>query len=269
MKKFIFVFFLFLAAGGTAFFFGWTHLCVPVGSYGVINSKTHGLYTKVIRDGQFRWLWYKLIPKNVKISVYSVYAVNHPLTSSGSLKSGDAYASLAGIEADFSWDIKGELSFNINPESLPEFTAMENVNDNSELRRAEEKLADRIGSLALQRIVGYMESGDEGKIEAILIGASVPELETEIYTSFPEIENLSYSIQVARYPDFALYRSVRELYQEYMVRQTELLKPGMAKDAENRLGGMIRMDELAKYGELLTKYPILLQYLALEKGIAP
>ena len=266
MKKFIFFLFFLLAAGGTGFFFGWTQLSVPPGSYGVMRSKSHGLETQVIRDGEFRWLWYKLLPTNVKITVFNIETVKHPIRSSGSLRSGEIYTSLAGIKADFSWEINGDLSFNINPDYLPAFTARENINDDADLRKAEERLAERIGGLALQRIIGYMENGEEKIIDALLIGASVPELENEIYRVFPEIENLNCLIKVNRYPDFTLYRSVKELYEEYQARQNAVLRSSIAGEAESQMEGKIRMDELAKYGELLTKYPILLQYLALEMG---
>ena len=43
------------------------------------------------------------------------------------------------------------------------------------------------------------------------------------------------------------------------IQNENLLRP------ETRVASSIRLDELEKYGELLTKYPILLQYLALEK----
>ena len=269
MKKFIFILLFLLAAGGAGFFFGWTQLKVPPGAYGVIRSKTHGLEPKVIREGEFRWLWYKLLPTNVNISVYTLGTVKHSIRSSGSLRSGGTYASLAGIEADFSWEIRGDLSFSINPVNLPEFTARENITSDEELRRAEERLAERIGSLALQRIIGYIENDEENKIESLLIGASVPELDNEIYRAFPEIENLSCTIQVVRYPDFTLYKTLKILYEEYLGRQSAILRPDITREAESRIDGRIRLDELAKYGELLTKYPILLQYLALEKGLAP
>jgi len=269
MKKFIFFLFFLLALGGTAFFFGWTKLSVAPGSYGVLQSKTHGLETRVIRDGEIQWLWYKLIPNNVQITVYTINTVKHPFRSSGSLKSGELYATLAGIDADFSWDIKGEVSFNIIPDHLPGFTNRENVGDDADLRKAEERLAERIGGLMLQRIIGFIENGDDSKIESLLIGASLPDLENEIYRIFPEIENLNCTIQVSNYPDFALYRSVRSLYQEYLIHQNTLLRPDIAREAESRIEGRLRLDELAKYGELLTKYPILLQYLALEKSQLP
>ena len=269
MKKFLVFLFFLLVLGGTGFFFGWAQLKVPPGSYGVIRSKTHGLDPTIIRDGEIRWIWYKLLPTNVKISVYTINTVKHQIRNTGSLRSGAVYASLAGIDADFSWNINGEISFNIRPERLPELCGKENINDDADLRKAEEILAERIGGMTLQRVVGYIENNDEKKIESLAIGASIPELESEISASFPEIENLSCTIRVLNYPDFALYQSIKALYQEYLARQSAVLKPEIVRDAENRIEGRIRLDELAQYGELLTKYPILLQYLALERGISP
>ena len=266
MKKFIF-FFLLLAAGGTGFFFGWTKLTVPPGSYGVMLSKTHGLEPNIIKDGEFRWIWYKLIPTNVEISVYTIETVKHPIKSSGRLLSGEVYTALAGVEADFSWEINGELNFNIKPESLPAFTARENISDIEGLRMAEKRLAERIGSALLKSVADFIENEDEKMLEYMLIGASLPNLESEIQKNYPEVENVGCIIHMSRYPDFTLYKSVRALYEEYLIRQNASLRPGIAKEAESRIEGRIRLDELTQYGELLTKYPILLQYLALEKGL--
>jgi hypothetical protein len=54
----------------------------------------------------------------------------------------------------------------------------------------------------------------------------------------------------------------------FMTRQGELLKTDISASAERHLSARLRSDELEKYGELLTKYPVLLQYLALEGGAA-
>jgi len=269
MKKFVFFLFFLLAAGGAGFFFGWAQFSVPPGSFGVMRSKTHGLEANVIKNGELNWFWYKLIPTNAKITVFNINTVKYPIKSSGSLSSGELYMSLAGIQADFSWDINGELSFNINPEHLPAFTDRENINNDADLRTAEKELAERISSRALQRIISYMENADEAKIESMLIGASIPELEEDIYRVFPEIENLNCLIHVNRYPDFVLYRSIKALYEEYQARQRSILGPNIARGAESRIESRIRMDELAQYGDLLTRYPILLQFLALEKGLVP
>jgi len=266
MKKFLFFLLLLILIGGTGFFFGWTHLTVPAGSYGVMRSKTHGLDSRIIRDGEFRWIWYKLIPKNVKISVYTLGQVKRSFKNSGNLNSGQTYAALAGVQADFSWEISGELSFSLKPEILPELTARENISDDTGLRRAEEALAGRMETFALQRIKSYTDGDDEEKMKTINLTGSLPELNSEIQAAFPEIENLTCTINVVRYPDYILYQSVKTLYREYIARQKAVLSSDIANDAGKRTDMNIRMDELAKYGELLVKYPILLKYLAIEKG---
>jgi len=267
MKKFLF-FLVFLAVlGGTGFFLGWAQLTVPPGSYGVLRSKTHGLDPQVIREGEFRWLWYKLIPTNVAISTYTLGPVTRPIRSSGTLSSGEAYAALAGIEADFSWEISGEISFSIRPEALPQMVARENLRSNEDLRMAEERLAERIEHFVLQRLRAFADREDGEKLAAIRFTGSLPELDDEILRAFPEIQNLICTIRVVRFPDYILYRSLKELYREYVSLLSATLNPNIAREAEARMNINLRLEELARYGELLTRYPILLNFLALEKGI--
>ena len=269
MKKFLFVLILLIILGGVIFLLGWTQLTVPPGSYGVMHSKTHGLEERVISDGEFRWLWYKILPTNTTVSVFNLYPVRHSIRSSGSLSSGQVYASLAGLDAEFNWEITGDIVFSIKPEYLPALTARENVSDDSGLREVERGIAANIERLLLQRIKTYADSGDETRLETLRIAGTLPELDREIETQFPEIENFSCIIRSVRFPDYQLYRSVKRIYDDYLARQNELLRQEVTKEAETRIDTRTRIDELAMYGELLTKYPILLQFMALEKGIAP
>jgi len=267
MKKFLFVLFLLIVLGGTVFFLGWAQLTVPPGSYGVMRTKTHGLETEVIRDGEFRWFWYKVIPTNANVSVFTIKPVKRSIKSSGVLTSGDVYATLAGLSADFSWEISGEISFSLKPECLPEFTAKENINDDEDLRKAEENLAAKIETLVLQRLRNYADNTNGEEINAIDFAASHPEISGEIESLIPEIENLICTIQFVRVPDYTLYQSLFSLYKEYLARQNAILSVDVAREAERKINSRIRMEELAQYGELLTKYPILIQYLNMEKDL--
>ena len=265
MKKFLFVFIFVIILAGTFFFLGWAQLTVPPGSYGVMRSKTHGLESKVISDGEFRWIWYKAIPTNAQVSVFNLGPHKHSIRSTGSLPSGQVYAAMAGLDADFSWEITGELSFNLRPDLLPELTARENIKTNEDLGKIEENLALKIENLLLQRIRIYADGEDVEKMESLILGGSLPMLNNEIQALFPEVENLNCSIRVVRYPDYALYKSVKDLYQEYLAQQNETLRQDIVRDAQKRIETRIRMDELSRYGELLSKYPILLQYLSIER----
>ncbi|MDR2178508.1 MAG: hypothetical protein LBP20_10790, partial [Treponema sp.] len=102
MKKF-FCFLLIIIAAGTVFFLGWAQLTVPPGSYGVMRSKTHGVDPRLIREGEFRWVWYKLIPTNVGITIFTPRHVERSICLAGTLPLGDAYGSMVGLDTDFSY----------------------------------------------------------------------------------------------------------------------------------------------------------------------
>ena len=265
MKKFLFFLVVLIALGGTGFFLGWGQLTVPPGSYGVLRSNTHGLESRTIQDGEFRWFWYKLIPTNARVSVFTLGPVNRSVRNTGSLPSGQVYAYLAGVQADFSWEITGDFSFTLNPDFLPEISDREKITDNAGLRIVEENIAVRIENLMLQRLRVSMENED---LEALIFASSMPDLEREVLRTFPEIQNFSSSIRVARFPDHALYRSLRALYEEYLARQSTAMSQDIIMEGERRISSRLRLDELAQYGELLTRYPILLEFLALERSLA-
>ena len=267
MKKFLFFLLFLTLLGGAGFFFGWAHLTVPPGSYGVMRSKTHGLDTRVIREGEFRWYWYKLIPTNVSVTTFTLGPVTRSIRSSGSLSSGDVYAALAGIEADFSWEVSGEFSFSVRPDALPELTQREHLRSDEDLRRAEQRLAERIEHFVLQRLRVYADREDGETMETIRFTGSLEELDNDIQRAFPEIHNLVCTIRVVRFPDYILYRALKELHREYISLLRAAVNPAIAVEAEARVNSNLRLDELARYGELLTRYPILLHFMALERGL--
>jgi hypothetical protein len=264
MRKFLMTVLILIILGGAAFFFGWVQLTVPPGAYGVMRSKTHGVDPRLIREGEFRWAWYKLIPTNTEIRVFSTAPAGRSISSRGLLPSGAAYTSLAGLNADFSYEISGNLSFNLKPDSLPALIARYNIGDQAGLDAFTETLAGEIEAYALRRLRFYAE--DEQKMEEIFTTGALARLSEDINGAFPDIENLSCIFHGIRFPDFALYRSVRAIYEDYLASQRAYLRDDVNREAETRLSSQFRFDELEKYGELLTKYPVLLRYLALEKG---
>jgi hypothetical protein len=266
MKRFLLVLVILFAAGGAGLFFGWVHSSVAPGEYGVVRSKTHGLDPQVVRDGEFRWLWYKLIPSNVRVISLPLERKSYVLSSSGALPSGDVYANLAGISADFSWEISWEISFALKPDALPELAAQENITSEADFRLVQLNLAARIENAAAQRLTAIAQRDDGASLEAVRASGTIAELERDLLAAFPVLESISCTIRTLRLPDYALYRQLKDLYRDYMERQTAGIGQNTAREAEMRVNMNMRLDELARYGELLTKYPILLQYLALEKN---
>lgn len=257
-----------MAIGGTGFFFGWVQFSVPPGSYGVISSKTHGVDQNLVKSGEFRWVWYKLIPTNVKITVFRLEQKKIDINYSGSLPSGDIYAAFAGpaftgLLANFSWDIKAAVSFILKPDTLVPLVERLNLTDQEML---DNYLLDIVRGMEviILRSLTSTET-DSVRLENLLSGRQDFEIEREILGTFPEIQDFSLTIKSAKFPDFILYKQVRLLYEDFLSKQREYVSSTFSNKAEGHIESMLRFDELEHYGELLTKYPVLLDYLSLEK----
>jgi hypothetical protein len=258
---------LVLILAAAAFFFGWAQLPVPPGSYGVLRSKTHGVDTTLIREGEFRWVWYKLIPTNVHTLVFTPKTLTRQVTAAGSLPGAETYAVVAGIKADFSYEIGATLSFTLKADALPSLVLSGGLNGQESLEEYEEHMAGDIEQFALEQLKAY--AAEDTFLGGIPKSTAAARLAEDIRTAFPDIENLSCTIQQAKYPDLALYTMARSLYETYLSSQQTLLKTELAAQAERNLTVLFRFDELERYGELLTKYPVLLEYLALQPNAEP
>jgi len=265
MKKFFITLIILIIIAGTVFMFGWAQFSVPPGKYGVIYSKTHGLDQKPIQSGEFRWIWYKLIPTNVRISVFNLENNHYPIDFNSSLPSGETYAAFIGLKnADFSWNLKGELNFKLDPQMLISVVSQNNLVSQADLDAYLQSVEQNIENLLLRLLSSH--GTDSVRLEQLMSGNPDAELDREIKGNFPEICDFSISIKSANYPDFVLYRQLRLIYEGYLSSQREYAVSSFGKRAENHMETQIRFEELERYGDLLTKYPILLEYLSMEKG---
>ncbi|MDR2900770.1 MAG: hypothetical protein LBV20_04555 [Treponema sp.] len=265
MKKFIVSLIILIILGGVVFYFGWVKAAVPAGEYGVIVSKTHGVDTELIQDGQFRWLWYKLIPTNIKTLVFKLTPKEGTISISGNLPSASTYASFSGVSMDFSYEVSGSYSFLLNAERLPSLVENHIISDNDSLQNYMNSLSEKISGFIVQQLQSY--SSDPALLES-LQGNPIPsDLTSKVQSMFPEIIDFSCMINTVRFPDFDLYHSAKSLYQNYLSRQGEILMEQAAAETAERNIAEQRYDDLKRYGELLTEYPVLIQYMAIEKGL--
>ncbi|MDR1444552.1 MAG: hypothetical protein LBI94_06700 [Treponema sp.] len=260
MRKFFIVFFILLALGGAGFFFGWVQLEVSPGSYGIMRSKTHGIDETLIREGEFRWVWYKLIPANTDIRAYRLPRVERRINQRGVLPSADVYASFAVVDADFSYEFDAVLSFTLDPDSLIPLVRERDIQGQDELDAYAASLGQDIEGFVLR----CMESVDGDELQRIMETGASAALEREVLVNFPYIRDFSCRIPQIRFPDFQLYSRLRDLYTDYLDRQRDYMSAAAYGNAERHIDSRFRLDELAAYGDLLTRYPVLLEYLKLE-----
>jgi hypothetical protein len=259
----IFVILVFLGLGGAVLFLGWVHLAVPPGSYGVMRTKTHGIYPELIQDGKFRWVWYKLIPTNAAISVYSPNRVERPFTINGALPSADLYRRFASLDVDFSYELNGSFAFRVDPESLPALAESRGIEGQDDLEKLEVSTAAEIESF-----IGRCFNESREGPETLWTAGFLERLKQEISAAFPGISGVDITLNTVKLPDFTLYDSLRLLYQDYLDRQRQLLTEDIREAALRNVTTQMRLDELARYGELLTKYPILLEYLGMDNAVS-
>ena len=263
MKKFFTTLLVLVIIAGIMLFFGWAQLGIPPDGYGVIRSKTHGLYPHIVQPGEFLWIWYKLIPTNTETTVLRLNPVGYDFTAESDLPSGRVYSAFAGIKGDFSWRINAAISFSISPDAVIPLFSANIISSQEDLSRYEQDVARQIEGLIL-RYIGQEDLS--GEVEVLLKEGENHWFEREILKQFPFLRNFTLRIKSAKYPDFELYRQAKALFENYMTAQKEYASGDIRERAKNRMDAMFRFDELELYGALLTKYPILLDYMTLEKG---
>jgi hypothetical protein len=262
MRKFFVVLGILLVLGGVGFFFGWVQLEVPPGSYGVLRSKTHGLDVSLIREGEFRWVWFKLIPTNVDVQVYRPPRVERSVSRRGVLPSADVYTGFAALNVDFSYEFTALLSFHLDADSLIPLIRDWEVQNQGELEERVAALGQDLEAFVLRRLESLGEDGDE--LQRVMEMGSSARLEAEVLSNFPWIRDFSCRIRSIRFPDFRLYDQLRQLYTDYLAKQREYILAAADDRAERHIDSRFRLDELSAYGELLTRYPVLLEYLKME-----
>jgi hypothetical protein len=185
----------------------------------------------------------------------------------GVLPSAAVYTSFSGVEADFSYEFTATLSFSIGPESLISIIGEQNIIGQEELNGYTDSLAAEIEGFALSRIRDT--AGNEEELREILETGSSPRLEGEIRRAFPRAANLSCRVEAIRFPDFSLYTRLRDLHADYISSQRDYIARARDESSARHIDSQFRLDELGRYGDLLTRYPILLEYLKLENPGRP
>ena len=264
MKKFFATLFVLIVLAGLGLFFGWAQRGVPPDAYGVLRSRSHGTDPSLIVPGEFRWVWYKLIPTNAQTSVFRVRPVQRQFHARGTLPSGRVYSAFMGLQEDFSWEINAVMSFRLRSEAIIPLVKAQNIGTQEELAAYESGLAYEMEAV----IIRWIDQGREfaWQAEDLLQVGELPALAREIGGRFPNVTDFSLRVNSARLPDFALYEQVRSLHREFVALQREFLAGGLTDMARSRLETFMRIEELELYGALLTRFPILLEYLVIEGG---
>ncbi len=267
MKALIIIPVILLLMAGAVFFAGWIQLLLPAETYGVIFTKTGGLDNKVVYPGVFSWRWERLIPTNLTLYKYNLTTHKLESTFKATLPSAETYSSILPEKPDFSYEITLAAAFRIRPEKLAELTSEEKITpDNLEdfLKSRSHELVQKFTEIILKS-----PEGTQG--ETITASALTEKFEQNIPDFFPELEITDLAALNIKLPDMDLYSRARESYFRMMAAreasQAEIAARVMAEQEAHYLKQQREIENLEllrQYGELLSKYPILIKFLYLK-----
>jgi hypothetical protein len=228
-----------------------------------LRSKTNGVDPLVVRNGVFRLAWERLLPTNSELILYRIEPKEHGFSLRGTLPSAELYASMLDSPGHFDYMIEGSLSFLVDPTALPGLLDSGLIMDQPSLLAWNDRTAEEMADFVARRLRQYAE--DPAELDMILATGATPRIIAELERTFPALESISLRVRVADFPDFTLYRHAAALYESYLERKRLAVENVLQAEAAAGAKSKLRFEELEKYGELLTKFPILLEYLAVEK----
>jgi hypothetical protein len=248
------------------FLIGWLPLRLQPGSYAVLVTKTGGVDPDVVAPGGFRWAAEALLPTNLALRRFSPAAAERRLEASGELPSADVYGAFMAGEPDFSYSLVVSLIAAPKPEALPELYGRWGVSDDEGLSAW---LDSELDLAAVDLRSAIQETMRSGSSRSPIGGVDEAALALSLSQAHPLLDVRGVRIVSSRMPDPRLYEEARRLYSLYLETYRAAVEPALAESSADAAAENVRLERLERYGDLLERYPALIDYLAIEAGIAP
>ncbi len=248
---------LIISIFGFAFWFGWEQLELSENSYGIAFTKTSGWSNKIFSSDNFNWSFEKIIPNNYTLHIFNIEDKMLNYQTTDQLPSGKLYAEFSNISQsnfEFKYNVAG--NFRIKKESLLNFVkngTFTSDNFESWLNSTLETVQFDLKSYIRERVINN---------EVITLNSSSREYLSDKYNylSFSEI-----NINVNQ-PDILLYNLTRNRYIQNLEAQKTADEKYLVEMLKQKNSEKIKLDLLKEYGEVFTKYPIMIEYLKVDNN---
>ncbi len=265
MKKFVFAIIILALAGAAVFVVGSIHLFLPPNSYAVVFSKTDGWEPEPFPAGEYAWLWQRLLPTNTTVLVYTIEPDRVSISESGSLPSAAVYAEHIGVGNAFDYAVDLDVTYKIRPRLLPILAQDDVLPD--DLPEWREVFADSIRAAVHAEVSNIIR----GNTTFPTADALSDLISTRIGTTFPDVEVRTTVVSRMNLPDRELFDQARTSYSRELEARTNAAIDAAAAAAVRDVTEAKQIETLERYGEVLSRYPVLLEYfvMAAEKGADP
>ncbi len=227
----------------------------------VLYSRTSGWEAVDPGTHRFDWRWELLIPRNVEIYRFPDLEQTIRITSTRSLPSADLYARFLAGEPEFSTSIDLDLVIAVRDEYLGELAAdgLRPQTLETWFDRFDARISLAVLTITEQEIDRFSRNVSDSRFYEQYESALVTRLEER----FPEIRVKTVIPRSITVPDLALYQLGRETYQTVQTVRREALVSATVAQANEEAADQRNMELLDQYGQILTEYPVLLDYLSI------
>jgi len=259
MKRLAILVLFLVAVAGVVFYFGWIQIRIPADGYGVIFTRTHGWEADVVRPGTFVWRWQRLIPTNLTLHVFEPGIRRVPVRLEGSLPSGRTITEILEQPGVFDYDLRFSVQTRIRPERLPELARDREMRPD-DLDSFTGETDAQIHEIATQALLAIIEADPE----RFRMDTAYTTIETSVRRAVSDelgyLEVVAVSGERIELPDMQLYLTARRLAESVLEARAEALREAARELARQEADTEQDLAMLERYGEILDRYPVLLDY---------
>ena len=209
MKKFLACLFILAVFTGLVFYAGWTQFRVKADTIGIVVSKTSGIDDKPVLNGEFAWHWQFLLPTNATLKTFHIKPVSVVKTVSGTLPSGEAYASIFNADRLFDYSFTFDIQLTLSPEAVVELMKLNKITDDTDLAAYLEGAAAVLSQNAANYILSRAETNPAFRPESLRRDELLRGI--QIYKDFPEVDVSVFAIQTSKLPDYNMYKKISNM----------------------------------------------------------
>lgn len=252
-------FLILIGFAGFVFYRGWIQFSIPENHYALVFSKTGGYDSYLMKAGDFNWRWENLFPTNMTLHTFELPWKNAEFSVSGGLPSGEEYATILPEGSSFNFNLKVSIRYRLNPEEISQFIQKEDF-QYTDINNWYDDFSHKSENVVMTSLAELLNETEDTDIKSL-----EEKIKNELISQFPASEIRDLIILNWSIPDISLYNETKNIYlagiKASRAYTSELEKQNVA--LERQLSSKMKL--LKDYGQVLTDYPVLLQYFDLEK----
>lgn len=253
VKKVLWNIFILAVFACAVFYIGWITFRVKPGYCAIMTSKTSGVYEKPVVSGVFAWRWERLLPTNVSLETFDLAPYKTTQTVAGELPSSKVYKDFAAADADFSYNIKLNISMSITPEEILALYKANKIRTNEDLQEYYGTKSKIAASLLADSII-KSNTGSMVKLSA-LSESQILEILMNSKNEFKGMAISSVEIADCKIPDIEIYNKAKDSYDSFQKMLESKLEVQAGKNAESYVEMDKTMKQFEKIGSLMKTYP--------------